>query len=197
MAEKRDKKSGLVVIMGPTSSGKSSVLKEIGRRGYNIYEEIPKQVLSERKDCIKEGDSEEKVKKEIETRERIMYKRQNELENNLLEKGGINFIERSLVGVFAFADFYLGHVPKDFDMEQNLKDRYLRVFNLKDLGDFEKESTRVEKSKEEAEEAQKTVLGYYDFFGINYQDVPVFSKDEKRNIEKRANFILENLNLPY
>src|SRR6056297_2711725 len=97
----------IFIVMGPTSSGKSSVLEEIKKRGYNVYEEIPKQVINERINYPV-------TKKEIETRQRIMYKRQKNLEENLIKKSDPCFIERSLVGVLAFSNFYLGSIPSDF-----------------------------------------------------------------------------------
>ena len=188
---------GIVPIIGPSSCGKSCVLEELGRRGYDTHHEIAKQVINERYGYIKEGDSKEDIEKEIETRERIMYGRQEKLESSLLENPGFHFMERSIIGVFAFSDFYLGHVPKDFDMDKNLKSRYFKVFNLKDLEDFKKTKSRVESSKEEAEKVQKKVLEYYNSFGIDPVDVPNFSNKKARNVKKRADFILDNLGLPY
>lgn len=193
----KNKKSKIIPIIGPSSCGKSCVLEEIGKRGYNTYEEVAKQVINERYDYIREGDSEEDIKKEIETRERIMYDRQEKLENSLLETPGIHFMERSIVGVFAFSDFYLGYIPRDFNMNKDFKSRYFSVFNLKDLEDFEKTKSRVESSKKEAEDVQNLVLRYYKSFGIEPKDVPNFSEKEEENINKRTDFILENLGLPY
>lgn len=193
----KNKKSKIIPIIGPSSCGKSCVLDEISKRGYNTYEEIAKQVINERYGYIQEGDSEEKIKKEIETRERIMYNRQEKLENSLLETPGYHFMERTTIGVFAFSKFYLDFIPKDFDMNKNFKSRYLQVYNLKDLEDFEKTKSRVESSKKEAEDVQNLVLKYYKGFGIEPKDVPNFSEKEKENINKRTDFILDDLNLPY
>lgn len=184
------KRGGIVPIIGPSSSGKSSVLSELSIRGYNTYNETAKQVIAERQDLLNQGKYEEIQK--------IIYRRQQNLEDSLLQESGeINFIERSMIGVFAFSNFYLGYVPKEFNTNKDFSSRYLKVFNLKDLSDFNKTNTRVESSKEEAENVQKNVLNWYKYYGLNPVDVPIFSDNPQESIKKRADFILENLGLPY
>jgi len=183
-------RAGIVPIIGPSSSGKSSVLSELSMRGYNTYNETAKQVIAERQDLFHSGKYEEIQK--------IIYGRQQNLEDSLLQESGeINFIERSMIGVFAFSSFYLGYVPGEFDTSKDFSSRYLKVFNLKDLSDFNKTSTRVESSKKEAENVQKNVLNWYKHYGLNPVDVPIFSENPQESIKKRADFILENLGLPY
>ena len=186
----KEGKRGLVPIIGPSSSGKSSVLSELSMRGYNTYNETAKQVIAERQDLFNEGKYEEIQK--------IIYGRQKNLEDSLLnQSNGVNFIERSMIGVFAFSSFYLGYVPEEFNKDQDFSSRYLKVFNLKDLSDFNKTTTRVESSKEEAECVQKNVLDWYKHYGLKPIDVPIFSNSPEESIKKRADFILENLGLPY
>lgn len=186
----KEGKGGLVPIIGPSSSGKSSVLSELSMRGYNTYNETAKQVIAERQDLLNEGKYEEIQK--------MIYGRQKNLEDSLLNQpNGVNFIERSMIGVFAFSNFYLGYVPEEFDTNQDFSSRYLKVFNLKDLSDFNKTKTRVESSKEEAEDVQRNILNWYKSYGLKPVDVPIFSDNPQESIKKRADFILENLGLPY
>lgn len=186
----KENKGYLVPIIGPSSSGKSSVLSELSKRGYKTHNETAKQVIAEEQDLLNQGEYEEIQK--------IIYEKQKNLENSLLHKSNdINFIERSIIGVFAFSSFYLGYIPKGFDMNKDFSSRYLKVFNLKDLEDFERTSSRVESSKEEAEKVQEKILEWYNHYGIKPIDIGVFSKNPEESIKKRADFILENLGLPY
>jgi predicted ATPase len=184
-------KKGLIVIIGASASGKSRVLEEISNRGYNVYPETARKVLEERKKF-------KPTKEEIKIRQNIIYENQKNLENSCR---GLNFLERSIIDIFGFSEYYVGRCPSNVDLSVDFSSKYSKIFNLiapkkEKKGDFGKGSIRIEKSFEEAEKVQNFVLSKYNDFGYNVLDVPFFSEENKTNsIKKRVDYILTKLNL--
>ena len=170
-----------IVIIGRTSSGKSSVMESLSERGYNTLDEVPRTILNFRKSM---GIS----KKEIEEKQILIYQTQLHFES-ICE--GTVFFERGLPCSIAYSNFFLGYVPWEFD-ESLMRNRYHKVFTLDGLK-FESDGVRIESGEEEAQKIQDLVEETYRNFGYDLINVPKFLEDKEKSIGKRVKMILENL----
>lgn len=170
-----------IIINGRSSSGKSSVLKEIGRRGFVYFNEIPRTVLNE----MGLGTTPE----EIGFRQIAMYERQRGIEENFV--GNMAFYERSLVDIFAYCELFVGKIPFEHPPIKFVP-RYHKVFSLEKLP-FESDDIRIEKDEEEAQKIYDFVNEYYSYLGIEMVPVPAFGGSLEKSIKKRADFILTQI----
>jgi predicted ATPase len=172
-----------IVLLGRSSSGKSTLVNHLRHRGFQVCAEVPSIVLDLRK-------QQEVGPVEIEKRQILMYQIQELLE---FSSQGQIFFDRSLVDVYAYTQYLLNDIPWCFPPKDNLSGRYNHVFDLERLP-FKKTPTRIENNEKEAEEIYQFVRQYYFDLGYRPITVPAFSGESiEQAVSKRADFILSQI----
>jgi len=171
-------KTKRVVLTGGPSSGKSTLVKELERRGHRILHEVARRVIEERK-C------QSLTKEEQLIRQKLIYNRQVESERNL---SGLVFLDRGAIDVVAYSKHLLGYLP--FEIGTN---NYSVVFSLERLP-FVDDGLRVEKGDGEAQEIHEKILEAYTEFGYSLIHLPSFlAKTIEESVSKRADYLLSKL----
>lgn len=162
-----------IVLTGGPCSGKSSVIAELKKRGYNIVEEVARKLIQEGWNPRSQG--------EIHDFQCEIAKRQTELEKSV---NGLTYFDRGLLDSLAYCELRLGYVPDNIYCEE-LRNRYDLVLILDRLP-LENDGERFEKDDEEAEKIHRAIQEKYENYEYSLKRVPVFP-----NIEKRTDFILD------
>lgn len=172
-----------IVLLGRSSSGKTSVINCLKGLGYQVGHEIPTIVLDSRK--TRPLNSEE-----WETRQKLMYDLQKTLEDSY---EGLIFQDRCLIDNYAYSRILLGKIPDYFDKSINFQERYRAVFELENLL-FKKTNTRIELDETEAQIIYEKVKEFYLSNRLTPFLIPSFQeKTIEASIKKRAELILSKL----
>ncbi len=176
-------------IIGPSSSGKTSLIKELNNRGFLTTDEVAIGILLERKNYPVNQE-------EIAIRQDMMFVKQ--LDQEMLceskKEYDLCFLERGIHDTLGFSEFYLEKLPEktaEFVKEQNnsLYRRYSLIFSVAALP-FIKEN-RVEKDQQEAFQIAELIKTIYTHYKHKIIYVPSFPGSEQEGIKKRADYILE------
>jgi len=163
-----------IVIAGGPCCGKSTLIKELKKRGYYVIEESAREVLAEN------------IKIEYEEIQIKIFRKQLEKETEAEEKtGGLIFLDRGHIDGIAYCQLRLGFIPeplRSFDF----KNQYDFIFIL-DLLPFENDGLRVEKDNTEAKKIHEAIISTYKSFDYNLIIVPVMP------IKERVDYILEKI----
>jgi len=163
-----------VVLTGGPCCGKTTIIKELKKRGHNILNEAAREILTENIEI-----SYEEIQKKI-------FIRQLKKETEITEKTrDLIFLDRGHIDGIAYCQIKLGYIPeplKSFDF----RNQYDLIFIL-DLLPFEKDGLRIEKDKNEAKIIHDTIISAYQNFGYNIIIVPVMP------IKERVDYILEKI----
>ena len=175
------RKNNWYVITGAPSSGKTTVLKYLEKRGYRVYYEWARIFIEQE---LSKG----KKLKEIRRDEAKFQKKVLELKKDFEKKLNPNeliFMERGIPDTEAY--FELINFPIDIKLRKLVKrSSYKKVF-LMELSKFKKDFARTE-SKEEAYLLEKLLEKVYNRQpGVKVIRVPIMTT------AKRAKFILDNL----
>jgi predicted ATPase len=172
-----------IVLLGRSSSGKTSVINNLRDRGYQVGHEVPTIILDSRQ-------TRKTDEAEWDKRQKLMYAIQKTLEDSY---EGLIFQDRCLMDNYAYTEILCGGIPDYFEDLSKLSKRYDSVFELEGLP-FKKTSTRIESGEEEAQKIYLQVKDFYMNQGFNPTLVPVFhEKTLEESITKRADFILSKL----
>ena len=167
-----------VVLTGGPSSGKSTLIKELERRGHKILHEVARSVLEERRDIAT-------TKDEWLVRQDLIYKRQLAEEE---KASGLVFLDRGTIDIVAYSKHILGYVPLEVE-----KNNYFAVFPLERLP-FVKDGLRAENGDEEAQRIHEKILETYSEFGYTLTFIPAFNeKTIEESVSKRADYLLSRL----
>lgn len=180
-----NEKPRIYVLTGRSSSGKTTIVRELEKRGYTVLHETAREVLEERKDY-------ERTNEEWLYRQREMFGRQLKQEDEAIKRGGkIIFSDRGLPDVLAYCSHLIGYIPdelKAFD----LRERYSGIFVPHKLP-FKADGTRIEKDDGEVEEIHQKVIDSYRTLGYNPISVPVFPGNLEESVNGRIEFILDKI----
>jgi predicted ATPase len=169
-----------VVIIGRSSSGKTTLTKELEKRNYNVIHEVARGVLEERKNFIINND-------EQFTRQKIIYERQKNLEDF---SSGFIFHDRSLVDILGYIKYF--EIDGSFINKEELKGRYNFVFEL-EKRPFISDGVRIESDECEADKIFSFVKQAYLNLEYNSILVPNFCEDKYKDSKTRTDFILNKL----
>jgi predicted ATPase len=167
-------------VIGRSSSGKTTLINELKRRGYQTIEEVAREILTERAKYPV-------TKEEQETRQRMIYQNQLERENLLREDG---FLDRGLVDCLAYTNYF--GVDNSFIDKKLLRNRYFIVLEL-EKRPFIPDGIRIEKDEEEVNKIYSLVHDAYIRFGYTPFKIPNFCKERLENASLRADYILNEL----
>ncbi len=166
-----------VVITGGPCSGKTTVINELGKRGYEVVGEVARNVINERKNNPLTYD-------EHHLRQELIFLRQVEKEKQV--HADVTFFDRGIFDNFAYQLHFLGDViPKYLELVKNYP-RYNGVFVLERLP-FEHDGLRIEEGELEAQKLHDDIVMQYDYFGYKPIFVPVM------DIEKRVDFVIRSV----
>jgi len=171
--------SKVYVITGGPSSGKTTLISHISKKGYHTCREAARLLIDK---GISKGRSLEEIRiSELEFQRKVLEIKL-ELEDKL-PKDEIAFIDRGIPDSIAYYKFY------GFDLNEVLKfckeKRYKKIFFLESLP-FEKDYARIENEKQAKKLSELIKRAYLD---LGYDVVTVL----RMPIEKRVNFVLSNL----
>jgi len=165
------KETKKIVLAGGPCCGKTTLINELKKRGYEIIDESAREILAEN------------IKIEYAEIQKKIFLRQLEKEARAKEKiKDLIFLDRGYIDGVAYCQLKLGYIPeplKSFDF----RNQYDIIFIL-DLLPFEKDGLRVEKDEDEARTVHEAIVSAYKSFGYDVVVVPVMP------IEKRVEFIL-------
>ncbi|MBU0466094.1 MAG: ATP-binding protein [Nanoarchaeota archaeon] len=162
-----------VVISGGPCSGKSTLIRELGNKGYAVMKEVARKVLDTK------GTREVSVDLQME-----IASRQIECENELND-GEITFLDRGLVDVMVYSNHFLGGLPNVLEGFQ-FRNRYDVVF-IPDRLPFEDDGLRIESGEEHAQALHDEVWKAYEDCGYDVERVPVMP------LEERVDYIIDHL----
>ena len=169
-----------IIFTGGPSSGKTSVLEELKKRGHKVSPELARSVIEarlEKKACDRE----------TLLRQLLIFKKQIAEEHKhekLLGNNELVFFDRSLIDSVVYSHILLGFNIEDF-FGLIEPEKYHKVFFFERL-EFKKDGIRIE-SEEEAQLIHDALYNSYKKLGCEVIMVPVIP------IEKRADFILERI----
>lgn len=171
-----------VVITGTTSSGKSTLVKELQNLGYPIITESARDILGERSHIPLTR--EEKITREyLIANEHLKRERGFEIANPEAE---ILFLDRGIHDVAAYCRSVLGYTPED--IERNVRNaRYDLVFLLERVP-FQQDNIRTERTEEERTQIEDSLRNTY----IQYGYKPIYVP--KMEVQQRVEFVLERTN---
>lgn len=166
------------ILTGGPSTGKTSIVKELQRRGYSTLDEVAREVLSEKRNL------------NWEQLQSTIFGRQLEKEE---EFKGISplFLDRGLPDVLAYCLHNLNYIPLEF-AEFNFSKLYDKVFLLDRLP-FKKDEVRIEKGDAEAQKIHDLISSVYIDLNYDVIRVPIFDGDVQTSVNKRADYILARL----
>jgi len=166
------------IITGGPSSGKTSIISELQKRGYSVLEEVAREVLSEKRNL------------NWEQLQSTIFGRQLEKEEEFKDKPYL-FLDRGLPDVLAYSLHNLNYIPLEF-ADFNFSKRYDKVFLLDRLP-FVKDEIRIEKDDAEAQKIHNLISSVYEDLNYDLIKVPVFKGNFETSVKKRTDYIIARL----
>jgi predicted ATPase len=174
------KKNNWYVITGAPSSGKTTILKYLEKKGYKVFYEWARIYIDQE---MKKGKTLKEIRKdEMNFQEKVLDLKIN-FENNLNPEDLV-FMERGIPDTSAYLKLIKAKISPSWKSSIK-KSRYKKVFLLK-LVEFKKDYARTENEKE-AKLLDNLLEKSYTDLGIPVERVPYLP------IAKRAKYILDNL----
>lgn len=173
-------KTQKIILTGGPSTGKSTIIKELEKRGYPVIHEVARKIIQSRANYAP-------TKQEWKTRQSLIYQEQLK-EESKYQNEKIVFLDRGSPDIIAYSKYHLGETSSKFKTSH-----YDKIFLLERLP-FENDGLRIESGETEAQEVHDIIHSTYKELGYNPTPVPVFpSKNIQASIETRTNFILSKL----
>ncbi len=174
-----------IVITGGPGTGKSTIIKELIKRGFTCFEEISRQVTLEAK---KSGVDQLFLTNPLLFSELLLKGRQNQYIEASNHKSNPVFLDRGIPDVLAYMDYIKDAYPETFI--DCCKDHiYDYVFILKPWEDIYISDNERYENFNQAQEIHEHLLLTYQSYNYNLLDVPFDT------VENRTNHILKVLNL--
>lgn len=168
------------MVTGAPSSGKTTILKLLEKRGYRVLYEAARIYIDQE---LKKGKTIKEIRENEGEFQRKILGIKIQCENKL-DPEKITFLDRAIPDSPAY--YELVGLPKDKYMENAVrKSSYKKIFIFERL-DFEKDYARTE-SEEEIRKLEKLLEKTYRQLSIPIIKVP------RMSVKKRLKFILENL----
>ncbi|UCH22538.1 MAG: ATP-binding protein [Deltaproteobacteria bacterium] len=167
------------VITGAPCSGKTSVVRELEKRGYRVVHEVARAYIDEE---LNKGKRLEEIKSDALAFEHHILDRKIKIESSL-PKDAVIFLDRAVPDSIAY--FTLEGLNSTEPLEKSKTVRYKKVFLLERLV-FEKDPARVE-DESIATQLDRLIEDSYRMLGYDIGRVPVLS------IKDRTDFILQRL----
>ena len=180
MAKKNPSKN---LLIGGPSTGKSSVLDALSKKGYSCFPEISREVTLEAREL---GIEHLFLEAPLTFSEMLLKGRIKQYQDSNITQSSQVFIDRGIPDISAYMDYFKQDYPKDF-LEANLRFNYDKVFLFPIWNEiYTSDSERFE-DLELAKGLQATLVHTYEALGYQLIKVP------KTGVEERVDFILKTL----
>ncbi len=165
-------------ISGGPCTGKTAVINQLQKQGYEIIPEVARQIAAEKF----AGKSVKEIDRKLFQDE--IFKMQKKLFEGPNSKDGCVFSDRGFGDTLAYYLLNGLITPQNF-FEYAEKFNCAKVFILEPLNFYKKDALRQE-SPEERKRIHKEIIKTYSDLGYDMISVPFMS------VEKRAEFVLKN-----
>lgn len=173
-----------IVITGGPGTGKTSIINELGNRGFKCLEEISRQVTL---DARKEGTEQLFLTDPLEFSRRLLEGRIAQYQQAERIGDPVIFLDRGIPDILAYMNYADTPFPKYFNQASELH-KYDHIFVLPPWESiFESDNERYE-NFEQAKEIHRHLVNTYSNFDYYMHEVPFGS------IVHRTEFILDVLN---
>jgi predicted ATPase len=177
------KESKIVLLIGAPSTGKTSVLNHLNKKGYMCFEEISRQIFQEAK---KVGYDNLFKEKPLLFSEKLLEGRQKQFEMAKETKADLVFIDRGLPDITAYLDMVKTDYPEKF-IEANLNFKYDHIFLFPLWRDIYRYDNERYEDFELSKKIEKHLINSYTQLGYDLISIP------KTDVKARAQFILSHL----
>lgn len=174
------KKNNWYVITGAPSSGKTTILQELEKKGYKVFYEWARIYIDQE---LEKGKTLQDIRKDEIVFQRKILQLKVDFEKKLSSKEMI-FMERGIPDSTAYMK--LCGVEKDKELDEALKHCWYKKVFLMELIKYETDYARAE-SQEEAMILDNLLEKSYTDLGIEATRVP------KLSVEERVQFIKNNI----
>mgnify|MGYP001204282348 CR=1 FL=1 len=166
-------KSEKIIISGPPSSGKTTIINELKKRGYTCMPEISPPNLDL------------KIKKnKLIISEFIFLKREEQYMN---VKHQTCFYDRSLIDIIAYMNLWEQEYPLIWNKKINQLRYNQNVFYTPFWKKIYKQTSKRNETQEEAQEIDSFLRKTFLQYNYTITEVP------KLNVSERVNFIINNI----
>jgi predicted ATPase len=166
------------VITGAPSSGKTTVINQLSKRGHRVKHEVARAYIDQR---LAKGETLEQIKADPLAFERHILQSKVEIEKRLPPEQLI-FLDRAIPDSIAY--FELEGLDKNEPAGLSRHLRYQNIFLFEGL-EFEKDSVRWE-DRDQAVRLETLLAKAYSDLGYTITRVPVMS------VEARVDFVLRH-----
>jgi len=145
------------VLIGPSNSGKTTILEQLASRGWNTHIEIPRHVLISDKDA------------DVNHKQYKMWVTQKLIEERYKNQNMI--YERGLPCILYYTKIYapqISHIMND-----DLKNKYDLVFYFEQLNTEFSDGVRTESCAEESRKLNEIIRDSYEKLGHKIIDIPI------------------------
>ncbi len=169
------------VITGAPSAGKTTLIKLLEERGYDVVHEVARVYIDQE---IEKGKTIDHIRRDEFLFQNIVLKMKIEIENNL-PKGKIIFFDRGIPDTEAYYKLY-GKENDEFLKEAIDNCLYKKIFLL-DFFNMHKDYARTENSEKQ--------IKIHDLLEKSYlkTNIPIVKVPKMKSKEDRLNFVLDNL----
>ena len=176
-------KNEIIVLIGGPSSGKSTLINELIKKGHTCFPEISREII---KEAQKEGIDQLFLENPMLFSELLLEGRKKQFIDAQKHPSNIVFIDRGLPDVVAYMDFIGDSYPEIFT-EACVNYKYSNVFILPPWEEIYTSDEERYETFEQALEIHNHLVKTYENFGYQITEVP------KDTVENRADFILKRI----
>ncbi|MEK7451027.1 MAG: ATP-binding protein [Patescibacteria group bacterium] len=173
-------KNNWYVITGAPSSGKTTIIKLLEKKGYKVLYEIARAYIDQE---LKKGKTIQEIRKDEANFQRKILDLKIKYESKLNPKK-ITFLDRAIPDSIAY--YELTKVPRDKYLDKAMKRTYYKKIFIFEKLELEKDYARTE-SKKDVEKLESLIEKAYENLSFPIIKVP------KMGVGKRLKFILDNL----
>ena len=172
-----------IVLIGGPGTGKSTVLKEFVRRGYQCMPEVSRKVTLK---AQQEGIDQLFLENPLLFSQLLLEQREKQFKDAMLSDKKLVFFDRGIPDIHAYMDFLKTDYP-DIYIEKSLKYKYNKVFMLRPWKEIYTQDNERYESFEQAIELDKFLRKTYEDLDYSIIDIPFDT------VENRCDFILNSL----
>lgn len=173
-----------IVLVGGPGTGKSSVLKELSKRGYTCMEEVSRQVTLK---AQQDGIDQLFLEQPILFSQLLLQGRKQQYLDAEKTKEELVFFDRGIPDIEAYLIYSQTEYPSEFSQDAR-KFRYDSIFYFKPWKEiYESDNERYE-TFEQLLTIDSYLIKTYHKYNYSLIDVPCLS------IEQRVDFILQSIN---
>jgi len=166
-------KSNKIIISGPPSSGKTTIINALKKRGYVCFNEISPIDID-----LSINTNKLILSKFLFSKRKEQYKALN---------NQLSFYDRSLIDVIAYMNFWNEKYPSSWDKEIHNCEYFHKVFYTSTWKAIYKQTTNRQETYQEAQKIDLFLRKAYLNFKYQIIEVPHY------NISKRVDFIINNI----